>query len=627
MVRSHSRLPIPLQTGEPEIAIFSEGVPGESHAPFQFHLLDVRGIGGALGLIATLLLAAAGARAAGVEVNVEGLPEEQRDAVRATLSLNDYAKRDISPAELRSAFKKADEQIKQALEAFGYYDPTVDKQLTGDAEHGWKAKFVVTPGAPTLVKTERVEVAGDGKDQRRVRNALEGFVPKIGARFDHASYEASKAVIDSSLRGAGYLDAKITRRRVTVRPEDESADVNLGWESGPRYKFGDVRFAGDAPFPDGFLREFVPWKEGAYFNSEQVLNLQQRLVDADYFAMVSVQPALDEKKDGTVPIDVLLNRDERTVYSGEVYYSTDFGAGVRLGAERRWLNKKGHKADVQTEYSQRLQEAAVHYGIPRPGREDRSYDFGIAYRDETTDVSRSRNFTLAASRSEKRWHGFTRTIGLKYLRGDFQLGREDDNLEFGSSKLLFAEGSLSRRHVNDRLEPRKGYVMDFGLRLGSDAVLSDTDMAQTWGRLTWLIPQGEKGRIKLRGEVGAMTVGNFDALPPDLRFFAGGDRSVRGFDYHEIGEVNANGVVIGGKYLTVASAEYEYYFRENWGAAVFVDAGDAFSDSLSLNVGAGVGLRWRSPVGPIRVDVGFPVRSTLPAQDNWRLHIQLGPDL
>jgi translocation and assembly module TamA len=165
------------------------------------------------------------------------------------------------------------------------------------------------------------------------------------------------------------------------------------------------------------------------------------------------------------------------------------------------------------------------------------------------------------------------------------------------------------------------------VRFASDALLSDTDIAQTWGRLTWLIPQGEKARIKLRGEVGAMTVGNFDALPPDLRFFAGGDRSIRGFDYHEIGEVNANGIVIGGKYLTVASAEYEFYFRDAWGAAVFVDAGDAFSDSLSLNVGAGVGLRWRSPVGPIRIDVGFPVQSTLPAQDSWRLHIQLGPDL
>lgn len=573
------------------------------------------------------LLIAASVRAAGVDIEIAGLPEEQRDAVRATLALAEYAKRDISTSELHSAFKKSDEQIKQALEPFGFYNVAVKKDLSGDAASGWKAKFTVTPGDPAVVRAEHVEVSGDGKDQRRVRNALAGFVPKVGQRFDHASYEASKAVIDSSLRGAGYLDAKITRRRVTVMADESSADVDLAWESGQRYKFGAVRFTGTAPFSEKFLQEFVPWRDGAYFNSEQVLNLQQRLVDADYFELVSVAPALDEKMDGSVPVDILLNRDQRTVYSGEIYYSTDFGAGVRLGMARRWLNLKGHKADVQAEYSQRLQEAAVHYQIPRPARDDRSYDFGIAYRDETTDVSRSRNFTFAASRSEKRWHGFTRTIGLKYLRGDFQLGRDDDNLEFGSSKLLFAEGSLSRRRVNDKLSPRNGYVIDFGVRVASEALLSDTDIAQTWGRLTWLLPQGEKARIKLRGELGAMTVGNFDALPPDLRFFAGGDRSIRGFDYHEIGEINSNGIIVGGKYMAVASAEYEYYFREDWGAAVFVDAGDAFTDTFSLNVGAGVGLRWRSPVGPIRVDIGFPVQTDLPLQDSWRLHVQLGPDL
>ena len=103
------------------------------------------------------------------------------------------------------------------------------------------------------------------------------------------------------------------------------------------------------------------------------------------------------------------------------------------------------------------------------------------------------------------------------------------------------------------------------------------------------MPQGERGRFKLRGEVGAMTVGNFDALPPELRFYAGGDRSVRGFDYHEIGEVNANGNIIGGKYLAVASAEYEYYFKEDWGAAVFVDAGDAFTDSFNAQCRRGRG--------------------------------------
>lgn len=575
------------------------------------------------------VLIAATAQAARVDVEIDGLDEEMRDAVRATLELEEYQKRDISPAALRSAWRDADAQIRQALEPFGYYDARIEKELTGDANSGWKAKFSVKKGAPAIVRNTHVEVRGAGKEQRRVAAAVAGFAPKVGERLDHATYEASKAAIDTTLRGSGYLDAKTTHRRVTVKPDEESADVDLQWESGPRYKFGDVRFTGDAPFSENFLQQFVPWRgrEEPYFSSEQVLNLQQRLVDADYFELVSVAPALDERKDGEVPIDVLLKRDERTVYSGEVYYSTDFGAGVRVGAQRRWLNRKGHKADTQLEYSQRLQSAAVHYQIPRPSREDRSYDFGVAYRDETTDVSRSRNFQLAASRSEKRWHGFTRTIGLKFLRGDFELGQHDDNLEFGSSKLLFAEGTLSRRRVNDKLAPRKGYVFDVGVRLASDALVSDTDIAQSWSSITWLLPQGDRGRIKMRGEVGAMTVGNFDALPPDLRFFAGGDRSIRGFDYHEIGEVNDRGIIVGGKYLALASAEYEYYFLENWGGAVFTDAGDAFSDTFELNLSVGVGVRWRSPLGPVRLDVGFPIESARPLQQSWRLHVLLGPDL
>lgn len=574
-----------------------------------------------------LLLLCGGAHAAGVEVDIEGLEEEQREAVRATLQLGEYGKRDVSSAELRAAFAEADEQVRQALEPFGYYDAQVQKALSGDAESGWKAKITVQPGEPAIVRRVTVGVEGEGKDQRRVKEAVENFQPREGARLDHPTYEASKAVIETSLRGAGYLDAKPLQKRVTVRPEENSAEVDLRYESGPRYKFGDVRFAGDAPFPESFLDDFVTWRKGAYFNSEQVLNLQQRLVDADYFELVSVQPAMDEKKDGAVPIDVLLKRDERTVYSGEVYYSTDFGAGVRVGAERRWLNKKGHKADAQVEYSQRLQEAALHYQIPRPGREDRSYDMGVAYRDETTDVTRSRNFQIAASRTEKRWHGFVRTLGLKYLVGDFEIGQDEEELEFGSSKLLWAEGTLSRRRVNDRLSPRKGYVFDLGLRLASEALVSDTDIAQSWVRGTWLIPSGESSRFKLRGEVGAMSVGDFDALPPDLRFFAGGDRSIRGYDYHEIGEQNANGLVIGGQYLAVVSGEYEWYFSEDWGAAVFVDAGDAFSDRFSVNVGAGVGARWRSPIGPIRLDVGFPVHTDRELENSWRLHVQLGPDL
>lgn len=581
----------------------------------------------AIPLTILLLFGSADVGAAGVKIEINGLPEEQRNAVRASLALNNYDQRDISASELRAAYRDAETQIKSALEPFGYYDPKVTPHLTGDATEGWTARFDVVPGDPAIVRESRVEVAGEGKDLPRVSEAVASFVPRIGERFDHVTYEASKAVVDTSLRGAGLLDAKYSSRRVTIRPEEQSAAIDLTWESGLRYKFGAVRFAGDAPFPEEFLREFVSWKEGAYFNSEQVLNLQQRLVDADYFELVSVQPALDEKKDGTVPLDVLLKRDQRTVYSGEVYYSTDFGGGVRLGADRRWLNNKGHKAGAKVEYSERLQQAGLIYKIPRPGRDDRSYDFGVGYRDETTDVNRSRNFQLAATRSERRWHGFTRTMGLKFLDGNFEIGQDEDNLEYGSSKLLFAEATLSRRRLNDRLQPRKGYMLELGGRFASEAAVSDTDLGQVFGRLTWLFPQGERGRLKLRGEAGAMTVGNFDALPPDLRFYVGGDRSLRGFDYHEIGEVSANGNIIGGEFLAVASVEYEHYFTEDWGAGVFVDAGDAFIGGFSLNVGAGVGVRWRSPLGPIRIDVGFPVQSELPTATSWRLHVLLGPDL
>jgi Outer membrane protein len=122
-----------------------------------------------------------------------------------------------------------------------------------------------------------------------------------------------------------------------------------------------------------------------------------------------------------------------------------------------------------------------------------------------------------------------------------------------------------------------------------------------------------------------MIVDDFDALPPELRFFAGGDRSVRSFDYQAIGETNDQGFVIGGKYLAVASAEYEHYFVENWGAAIFVDAGDAYSTDFDVNVGAGIGLRWRSPVGLVRLDVAVPVVSEL--EEDVRVHVVIGPDL
>jgi translocation and assembly module TamA len=329
---------------------------------------------------------------------------------------------------------------------------------------------------------------------------------------------------------------------------------------------------------------------------------------------------LDEASDGHVPIETLLIPAKRTIYRAGAYLSTDSGPGGRLGIERRWLNALGHKIGGDIQYSQRLEEYSTFYRIPRPGERNRNYNFAGGYRDEETDSSKSRTARLAASEVLDDWHGYTRTLGLQYLNGTFEIADQQH-----SSSVLFAEAMLTRKRVDNLIFPTRGLSVTYGLRFAPENTLSDTSFAQLRAEAKWILPASDHSRLILRAALGAMAVQDFDALPPELRFFAGGDRSVRGFDYQQIGEKDANGGVIGGEFLTVASTEYEHYFLPNWGAAVFVDAGDAYRSSFNANVGAGIGLRWKSPVGIVRLDVAMPVVTDL--EKSVRFHIVIGPDL
>ena len=409
------------------------------------------------------------------------------------------------------------------------------------------------------------------------------------------------------------------RHRVAVVGSAKTAEIDLAWDAGERHRLGELRFS-NSQFPDHFLQRYKPWLADEFYSAEKLLSLQQTLVDADYFSSVAVTPDIEQAKDGVVPVNVLVIPAKRTVYTANLYMSTDSGPGGRLGVQRRWLNRRGHKLGGEIEYSTRLQEISTKYQIPKPGPRNRNFTFGAGYRDEETDTSRSRMARLAATEVVDRWKGFTRTLGLQYLHGDFEVADEP-----GETSLLYAEGLLTRKTADDLYFPVSGYSLLYGLRLGSEALLSDTTFVQARAEGKWLRQIGEDGRVILRAALGAMRVDDFDALPPELRFFAGGDRSIRGFDYQEIGETNAAGGVIGGEFLVVGSAEYEHYFREKWGVAAFVDAGDAFKSSFSANVGAGVGVRWKSPVGMVRLDVAWPVVSDF--GDSWRIHLVIGPDL
>jgi translocation and assembly module TamA len=565
------------------------------------------------------LVFAAPLRAERVAVVVEGVEGDMAESVRASIELTKYEDRDVSPVEVRRLFEQADEQIRQALEPFGYYRAEATGKLERPEPSQYRATFRVTPGEPVVVRRERVVIGGDATQLEAVKAALEHFQPKQGERLDHGAYERSKQEIATALANEGYVRAQLVKRRVEVVRAANSAEIDLEWDPGPRHHFGEVHYS-DAQFPDAFLQRYTPWRPGAFYSTDDLLDLQQALVDADYFSAVAVTPDLEHAKDALVPIDVALVPAKRTVYTASIYVSTDTGPGGKVGFERRWLNRRGHKLSSDIQYSTRLEDYRVQYRIPKPGRPNRNLTFGVGYRDEETDSSTSRMARAAATQVTDRWKGFTRTLGLQYLNGDFEIAKQQH-----STSLLYAEGVLTRKKVDDLYFPLSGYNLLYGLRVAAEQVASETSFAQVRAEAKWLQQAGKDGRVILRGLLGGMVVDNFDALPPELRFFAGGDRSIRGFDYQQIGDLDAAGEVIGGEYQAIASAEYEHYFLQKWGAAIFVDAGDAFTQSFDVNVGVGVGLRWKSPVGLVRLEIARPVVSDF--DHSWRVHLIIGPDL
>jgi len=580
--------------------------------------------------IATLALLALAAtqpaRADTLKVIVTGVDKELATAVRAQLAASQYATRkDVSDTQARVLANDAAKQAPAALQPYGYYNA----QATSDLQHvgsEWQVHLQVTPGPATKVATLDVQVPDVALELRPVNIAVRAFHPRVGEQMNDATYEASKGTIASALLETGWLDAKATEHKVAVTRADNRAAIHLHYSVGERYKLGAVTFEG-SQFKPGFLERYVPWESGDWYSQSNLLALQQALTDADYFSIVDVEPEVAKAKDHVVPVKVEVAPAKRTVYTAGVFIGTDTGPGVRGGIKRRWINRSGHTLDNQVLIAQRLKTAQVIYGIPRPGRDHASFNLGVGYRDENTKTSVSRTFSIAANETRD-WHGWVRTVGVHLLSGTFTVGNSGNDvnipgIERGRSRLIYPEIGLTKKVADNPLFVRKGYSINLIARAGPGI---DTRFAQALADVTWIHAIGRDNRLILRGNAGITSVADFSKLPPQLRFFAGGDRSIRGYAYQAIGPRNSYGLVVGGERLLVGSATIEHYFTRNWGIAAFVDSGDAFNGTdFHASTGAGLGVRWRSPVGMVRVDVGVPIAN--PYYHGPQLHIVIGPDL
>lgn len=566
---------------------------------------------------AVLLAVTAAAAVPRLEVTVNGVDDALRENVMALLSIaREQDSERLGKARVNALHERAEDEIGRALAAFGYYDPTIRSSLdtSGDT---WTAAYVISPGKPVRIRQFDVRVSGEGSDDAAFAQVIAGSSLGPGEVFNHGAWETLKRDLARVAGERGYFDARFAEAAVAVTREAGTADARLVYASGPRYRFGEMQLP-DTVIDADLLQRYARIPAGEPYLSERLIGVQQALTNTDFFANVQVTPLATDPDTLSVPVRLEVTPRPPQKYSIGGGFGTDTGPRARAAWQRRYLFGRGHSASADLRLSTVASSLTGRYTIPyRDPRVDR-LGFTVGLLNEDTDVSDSQRLNFGVSNTTLRL-GWQETLAIDYQVERFDVG---DDIE--TKGLLLPSGRWSRTWADDRVYADRGLRLNLAVSGAHTAALSDVSFLRLRGDAKWVRRLSEDGRFIMRADVGAALVSDFDDLPVTQRFFAGGDNSLRGFDFRSLGPRDSAGDVIGGRYLAVGSIEYEHRVRGNWSAAVFSDFGNAFDDfgdGMEYSVGAGV--RWLSPVGLLRVDLATGVSDDdLPI----RLHIVVGPD-
>ena len=550
-------------------------------------------------------------------LDISGVGSELERNVRAFVALDDEPC-DAEEWLVRRRYRALEKQTRESLEPFGYYDPSISTQLTLGADC-WQATLEIEPGEPVRYRSVDIAISGEAATDPAFDDLPRRDALQIGQVLRHADYDALKRQLQTLAADRGYLEAEFIESRLEVWPETGAADVTLHFTSGPRYSFGEILI--EQSFLDPKVaRGYIDLEPGTPYDSAELARIQRDLSSSAYFGAVDIAPDLQRAVDGRVPIRIALQPGIRIEYTVGVGASPDTGARLRLGFRNNRLNDSGHRIIADANVSSVLQGVTAEYRIPRRDPRREWFSIASAVSKEATDT-----FDTDVQRLGLRWtkvmgETWLRTLSLDLSNESFEIGDEIETSRFVVPGIAFDQ------KVADRdIFPTRGRRLGAEIRGTDEAIGSTTSYAQAtvWAR--WIRSIGDKNRLLLRANAGAIASRDFNLLPPSVRFFAGGDESVRGYDYDSLGPKDADGNVIGGTNLLVASVEFERHLGGNFYGAVFVDSGNAFDNTdFDPETGAGIGVKWRSPIGLVRLYLGYPVTAD---DRKVRFHLRLGADL
>ncbi|MDO8989752.1 MAG: autotransporter assembly complex family protein [Sideroxyarcus sp.] len=566
-----------------------------------------------------LLAVLDGNRAWALTVGVDA-PESVRPMLVKYLETARAARQKEQPDEMELARLRAQSlaTAKELLATEGYFSPRIDTELKRrDGE--WQLQYRVDPGPRTLVRAVVIEFAGDlaGADAdkpARQEAIRQSFALKPGMPFRQSDWDVAKTMLLRALVTDTYPAGVMTASEARIDPGTQSAHLMLRLESGPAFHYGAETVTGNMRYPLTVISALSPLKPGQPYRLQDVLDYKTALESSGYYAQATVRVDADPANAAAAPISVQVVEHPEKRFSVGIGASTDSGPRVQFGFLQRNLMDQALRLNFDARVEKEQQSGETVLAWPRDAG---GYENSIGFRLKHEDIEGQQVSNTLFNGKRSRIQGLNEvTLSLQYHTETQEVG----NVLSNRNQALIGNYAFTRRTSGKAFYPRRGYVLNLQAGGATQELLSDTSFFRLYGRHTQFLVAGKDGRLVARAELGSVIAESRNGIPTDFLFRAGGDNSVRGYAYQSLGR-DLSGGIASVAYLVTGSVEYNYFFNQTWGAALFVDAGDAADSPAALNpvVGSGLGMRYRSPVGPINVDIAYG-RAT----QRYRLHFSLG---
>lgn len=539
----------------------------------------------------------------------------------------------------RSAFiYSAKENTLNALQSLGYYQADINTLVE---KSPWQLTLAIELHQPTLINNINIDITGEAQDDSAFLALISNLDLKKGDKLHHGKYETLKSNFLSLALQRGFFKGNLKESNITISEGFHSADINIHYQSGPRYRFGDVTFS-DFDLEPELLSSLTPFKSGEFYTSNDFHQLQQQLQSTQYFGNVyAVHGSRIENEETntySVPVAVTLTPAKSHLFDLGIGYATDTQFRLSAGWRTPLINKYGHSQETKIEYSTLNPTGRFVYSIPFNHPTDDIFQFKVTVEnDEYADlVTKFYSVEFGRMVSKNDWNRqiYTRVHQESW---QYELDTVKPNIDWSEedSVKYFIPGITWSRTIRkgSSLDPSSGFRQVYNIEGAHLKAGSDNSFFRIHGRWNYITTLHTNHRLVARAEFGAIYIDRDAELAPSLRFYAGGDQSIRGFAYQSIGSTipvssdpdNNEEIVVGGTRLMVGSVEYQYYLNEKWRIALFTDGGNvANKGEFNPVYSFGSGMHYLSPVGAVKFDLAYGINDD---ETGWRVHINIGAEL